>query len=185
MKESVKKITYHGIYIAFCVVIGYIFFAIPNIELLTLFVFFGGYLFGKIRGAFIGGISMFLFSAMNPWGSGLAYPPLNISQVVSYYIIGFAGGLIRPLVNMSINRFLKSLIFGSCGLILTVFYHVLVTVFTAEIAGFDYQKMGIIIIGGLGFAMVQIIWNMVTFSLLIPALIPVSNRIPALQYVDR
>ncbi|MCP4727706.1 MAG: hypothetical protein GY863_21885 [bacterium] len=181
MKDSVIKITYPGIYIAFCVVIGYIFLTIPNIELLTLFVFFGGFLFGKIKGAFIGGISMFFFSAMNPWGSGLAFPPLIISQVVSYYFIGLAGGLVKSLVYESMNRIIKSIIFGFCGLILTAFYHVLVSFFTAEIAGFDYQKMGIIIIGGLGFAMVQIIFNTVMFALLIPALIPVSKRISAFQ----
>ncbi len=56
-----------GLYSALCVVIGFLFVPLPNIELITLFVFLGGYLYGVSNGLIIGVFSEFIYSAFNPW----------------------------------------------------------------------------------------------------------------------
>jgi len=75
-------------------VIGLILTPIPNIELITLFIFLGGYIYRIKNGIIIGTVGGFLFSAVNPWGSGLAFPPLIVSQMIGFGLAGLTGALV-------------------------------------------------------------------------------------------
>ncbi|MCH8286993.1 ECF transporter S component, partial [candidate division KSB1 bacterium] len=94
MSRLSNTIAHTGLYTAACVVIGLILTPLPNIELITLFVFLGGYIYGIKQGVIIGTTGGFLFSALNPWGSGLAFPPLIVSQVIGFGLAGLTGALI-------------------------------------------------------------------------------------------
>jgi hypothetical protein len=154
---------------------------IPNVELITLCIFTGGYLFGKSRGIIIGATSYFIFSAFNPWGSGLAFPPLLIGQVVSMAITGFTGGLIASILSSGSPKRIKTFVFGACGTILTLMYHIIVTVTTYEFAGFSLEQFKLtalagIAILGLPLTLVHVCMNTAFFALLIPVLIRISNQ---------
>ena len=83
---------------ALAVALGYTLMLIPNVELITVVVFLSGLTLGIKWGMFVGGLSEFIFSAMNPLGSGLIFPPLIAAQISSMIFIGFAGGILRPFL---------------------------------------------------------------------------------------
>ena len=86
-------------------------------------IFTGGYIFGPAFGGVIGTASRFLFSALNPWGSGLAFPPLIMAQSFYFGITGLAGGI-------------RIFLYGLSGGLLTVLYHLFVSFFTTGYTGF-------------------------------------------------
>src|SRR6476646_7192428 len=62
---------------------------IPNFEVLTLVVFCAGVLLGARDGALVGGVSMLLFSVLNPYGP--APPLVTAAQVLGSALAGVAG----------------------------------------------------------------------------------------------
>lgn len=193
-RRTTATIAYISLYIALCVVIGFLLLPVPNVELITLFIFLGGYLFGMAYGALIGGTASFIFSAFNPWGSGLALPLLLIAQVISRSITGFCGGILSRLLPQTVPRIIKILIFGLCGGLLTLLYHILVIPSTLELAGFSLEQLvallkigylklfaAILIIGGIGgigiiFALLNIVTNALFFAVLTPTFIRVAEQ---------
>jgi len=178
MKHATTTTAYISLYTALCVVIGFLLALIPNVELITLFIFLGGYLFGMAYGALIGSTASFIFSAFNPWGSGLALPPLIIAQVISRGITGFCGGILSRLLPQTVPRIIKILIFGLFGGLLTLLFHVLVILFTLELAGFSPEQPGGSVFGGIGiiFALVNIGSNVLFFAVFTLPLIHVAER---------
>ena len=69
--------------------------SIPNFEFLTVLLFVGGFVLGPAWGALAGALGEFLYSAMNPYGSGLAVPLVLAAQVAGMALAGVAGGLAR------------------------------------------------------------------------------------------
>jgi len=178
MTRLSKTVAHTGLYTAVCVVIGMTLTPIPNIELITLFIFLGGYIYGLKNGIIIGTVGGFLFSAVNPWGSGLAFPPLIIAQVIGFGLAGSTGALVyKTTINLS-NRKLKSVLFGLSGGVLTVMYHLLISIFTSELAGFSLTQAGIYLAGGVLFGLWHIISNVIFFSALSPLLIRTASRFP-------
>jgi len=170
---SARNAAVVGMYTAFCVVVGFLLAPIPNIELLTLSVFLGGYFFGMGFGCLIGAVAMFVFSAFNPWGSGLAFPPLLVSQVVSYGIIGFIGGVVRRLF---LKRDVPAVVFGFIGGVLSSFYYLVVTISTASIVGFSLKQTGIAYLSSISFSLLGIGINIILFALFAPILIRTAWR---------
>jgi len=177
-RHATALIAYIGLYIALCAVIGFLLAPIPNVELITLFIFLGGYLFGMIYGVLIGGTAIFIFSALNPWGSGLAFPPLIIAQIISYSITGFCGGVMSRLLPKPTQRIEVISIFGLCGGLLTLLFHVLVILFTSELSGFSPEQLGVLLTGGILFALLNIGTNAIFFAVLAPILIRTAERFP-------
>ena len=60
---------------------------VPNIEFVSLLAFVAGATLGMAKGALVGAIGMFLFSATNPVGSGLAFPLLLGSQILAMLVL--------------------------------------------------------------------------------------------------
>jgi len=176
MKHAAATISYISLYIALCVVIGFLLAPVPNVELITLFIFLGGYIFGIIYGAFIGGTAIFIFSALNPWGSGLAFPPVIIAQVISFSITGFCGGIISRLLPHTLTQKIMIPVFGLCGGLLTLLFHVLVILFTSELSGFSPEQLSVFLAGGMMFAFLNIGSNAFFFAALAPTLIRVTGR---------
>ena len=176
MSRLSNTIAHTGLYTAVCVVIGLILTPVPNIELITLFVFLGGYIYGIKQGVIIGTTGGFLFSALNPWGSGLAFPPLIVSQVIGFGLAGLTGALIYKTTRTLSEGKLKTVLFGLSGGVLTVVYHLLITIFTSELAGYSLTQAGIYFAGGMLFGLWHIISNILFFSILSPLLIRAASR---------
>ena len=82
-----------AIFVALAVALGFLLISVPNIELLTFTVFAAGSVLGRWRGAVVGALAMALYSGLNPFGSGIALPPLYAAQIGAMALAGLAGGL--------------------------------------------------------------------------------------------
>ncbi|MFC1729258.1 ECF transporter S component [candidate division KSB1 bacterium] len=184
MTGTSRKVTYIGLYSALCTVIGLLFAPIPNIELILLFIFFGGYFFGALYGIVIGGTASFLWSSLNPWGSGLAFPPLLTAQIIGMSVAGLAGGLIRNFLPGLSPGSLRTGILGLCGAAITIQYHLILSIFTFKFAGFSDTQFQIAVASGLTFALWHIISNALIFPVFMPILIRVSRHFPISEPPD-
>jgi len=175
MNDISKTIAHISLYTSFCVAMGYIFAPIPNIEFIMLSVFLGGHIFGPVIGAFIGGSAMFIYSAFNPWGSGLAFPPMLTAQVIGFALAGFSGGIVCSLIPGKASNKAKSIVYGISGGSLTIVYSVLLSLFSSMSAGFSLSQSWILLLGS-----VWVVWhilsNILIFALLAPKLLRVAQR---------
>jgi len=146
MKSNIEYLSVSAVFIACAVSIGFVLSAIPNLELMTSIIFLSGYILGSVCGLFIGFFSAVLWSSLNPWGSGLAYPSLFAAQILGFTLIGFSGGVIRLIVNPLRIGLRSLMIFGVSGFIVTAFYDVITNLGSILLSGFDYNMMKNILI---------------------------------------
>jgi len=71
--------------------------SIPNLEFLTVILFAAGWVLGPGWGALAGALGEFLYSAINPYGSGLMHPLVLASQVAGMALSGVAGGVLARI----------------------------------------------------------------------------------------
>ena len=166
-----KKIAFTGIFIALVMTVGYSLVHIPNVELVTLIIFLAGYLMGIKYGLIVGIVGEFLFSALNPFGSGLLFPPMLFAQVLSMGFVGFAGGLIGKWFPS--NRFSKKyiLIFGLTGFLITLIYDIFVSAAYPIASGFGINQTIGLILSGIVFSIMHIAMNVMVFSTLLPIIV--------------
>ncbi len=176
MKFSVKVLSVSAIFIAFAVSIGFIFSSIPNLELMTATIFLGGYILGRVCGLVIGFFSALLWSSLNPWGSGLAYPPILAAQIIGFAVAGFSGGVIRLIVNPSKLGFKSLVILGLSGFILTAFYDIVTNLGSIFFSGFDLKMMRNILVAGIPLSFFHIAVNTLVFFTVLPTLIKTLNK---------
>lgn len=168
-KQRIKQIAQAGIFTGLAVSLGYLLFYIPNVELISSTIFATGWLFGLPVGVCVGGISFAIFSLFNPLGASM--PPLFIAQVCGGIILGAAGSFLRVIMPAS-HLFLKGLMMGICGGVLTLIYDVITNIggfiaFTTNETFPAYLASGII------FSLLHIVSNFLIFSLL---LFPILNK---------
>jgi len=167
-RQNTHLIAFTGIFIALLLGVGYALAFVPNVELLTAMVFMSGVLMGFKRGIIIGVVGEFLFSTLNPMGSGLLFPPMLIAQVVAMAVVSFSGALMRNFVLTCRRGLLSSITMGGIGLLLTLFYDILVSAAFPVSAGFSFREVVGTIIAGLAFSTVHLIGNTLVFILLVP-----------------
>ena len=73
---NLTKLVRAAMFAALAVGLGYSLMLVPNIELITVIIFLSGLTLGIRWGILVGAVSEFIFSAMNPLGSSLMFPPL-------------------------------------------------------------------------------------------------------------
>ncbi|MBU1065676.1 hypothetical protein KJ762_02070 [bacterium] len=167
-RQNSRLIAFSGIFIALLLGVGYALAFVPNVELLTAMVFMSGVLMGFKRGIIIGVVGEFLFSALNPMGSGLLFPPMLIAQLIAMAIVSFLGALTRNYVLRCKQGIISAIIMGGIGLLLTLFYDILVSAAFPVSAGFSFREVVGTIIAGLAFSIVHLIGNTLVFILLVP-----------------
>lgn len=177
------KTSLTGLYIAFCTVTGFLLAPIPNIEMISLTIFFGGYLFGIWPGIIIGGTAEFLYSAFNPWGSGLAFPPLLIAQVTGMMITGAAGGIAGKFVPGRVPSSLRPFLFAIAGAFVTITFNISVTISSFQFSGFSLEQLRLTILAGMAFSLWHIISNSILFALLVPTFIRISRNLPTVKSI--
>jgi len=185
MHNKTRNIAFNGIFIALILGVGYALAFVPNVELLTAMIFLAGTLMGIRRGVLIGIMGEFLFSAFNPMGSGLLFPPMLIAQLIAMAIVGFAGGVFRGYVLRWKISFLNILLIGIIGFILTLFYDILVSSAFPVSAGFSLNEVVATVIAGFAFSVVHLIGNTLIFILIVPVTAQqVYNAIPYFQEIN-
>ena len=143
---------------------------IPNFEVLTLVVFCSGVLLGARDGALVGGLTMLVYSLLNPYGP--AHPVVTAAQVAGNVVSGLAGAAFarlglpgRPLPARIVGLVLVAIL-------VTAFYDLLTNIAT----GLVYGQMRTWLVAGIPFALWHIGYNIVLFATLGAPLSAVSAR---------
>ena len=165
---KLNKLVRAAIFAALAIGLGFSLLLIPNIELITVTIFISGLTLGPAWGMLIGGTSESIFSSLNPLGSGLSFPPLFFSQVLSMIIIGAIGGWLRPIFFRPDFSFKTLLGLGFTGLFVTFIFDSLTTLSYPLSAGFELTQTLGIYISGLAFSLIHQISNVIVFIVGIP-----------------
>ncbi len=176
--EKNRKIAETGIFLALFLGLAYAFSYIPNLEYITAIAFLSGLLLGWKRGLFVAIIGEGIFSIANPFGSSLAFPTLLAAQLISFAIFAMVGAASRLYIPKLVSNkaTLAAVLLGITGLLLTLLYNVLTTVFYAIPSGFTMEQTLASIISGIPFYLINMIANTITFSVLITLVIRYVNK---------
>jgi len=171
--STVQKITRAAFLTAVCVVLGYIFIAVPNLEMITAGIFISGVLLGPGYGIIIGCIAETIFSLFNPMGAPL--PPVLAAQTVSMALVGLAGGLCsRIFINVDFfkrSNLLKHFLLAFLGITLTLVFDLLTNLSFVYIAGITGKPLFLYLLAGLAFSVFHIASNTLIFTLIVPIII--------------
>jgi hypothetical protein len=168
LHQQTRHIAFSGIFIALILGVGYALAFVPNVELVTAMIFLAGTLMGLKRGLLIGILGELLFSALNPMGSGLLFPPLLIAQILAMTVVCLTGTLLQSyILNWKISP-LNIVLIGAIGFLLTLFYDILVSAAYPLSAGFKPRETIATIIAGLAFSVIHLISNTAVFIILVP-----------------
>ncbi len=170
--SGLRNLVRAAMFSAMTVGAGFALVVVPNVELVTLMIFISGLALGFRWGIIVGGVSEFIFSVLNPVGSGLMFPPLLISQVLSMMIIGGIGGLLRYWFWRS--HFSMKYIVGAgiTGVVLTFIFDTLTSLSYPISAGFAWKETLAIYIQGMMFLIVHHVSNGIVFLVGIPLVVP-------------
>ena len=169
--DNLTNLVRAAMFAALAVALGYALMLIPNVELITVVVFLSGLTLGIKWGMFVGGLSEFIFSVMNPLGSGLIFPPLIAAQISSMIFVGFTGGILRPFLFIKNITNIHIFAFGFSGFILTFIFDSLTTLSYPIAAGFDWPQTIGIYLSGIGFTILHQISNGIIFAVGIPRVV--------------
>ncbi|RJP73630.1 MAG: hypothetical protein C4524_14020 [Candidatus Zixiibacteriota bacterium] len=162
---------------AACVVLGYLFMPVPNVEMITAAIFLSGLWTGPRHGLIIGLTAEALFSLSNPMG--FPPPPLLAAQLAGMGLAGWTGGMLRGLVaRLPFYRrpWTGHALLAAVGLFLTLTFDLLTTLSFPLAAGFSLGQVKIALAFGLPFVAVHTGVNTLIFALILPVIIA---RFPA------
>ncbi|MEE9268963.1 MAG: hypothetical protein V3V49_01765 [Candidatus Krumholzibacteria bacterium] len=174
--RDTRKTLLASLMVALTVSLGYALAGIPNVELMTLTVFTGGYLLGARLGAVIGAASITLHSVFNPLGAAL--PPLLAAQVLGFMLIGAAGRWPGRTIASMDKRWPAFLLGGTVGLVLTLVYDILTNVgaFFAMTGDNNTKNLAAFVTAGVIFAGLHVVWNTGLFFVSLKPVLNVFSR---------
>ena len=143
---------------------------IPNFEVLTLVVFASGVLLGARDGAMVGGLTMLVYSLLNPYGA--AHPLVTLSQVLGEMVPGWVGGMVAHWSLPDRSVLARSVVLGLLAVGLTACFDLVTNVAT----GLVFGQMRAVLLGGLPFSLWHIASNLVLFAVLGPPLVSVFGH---------
>jgi uncharacterized membrane protein len=158
-----------ALWIGLMVTAGVFFAFIPNIEFVTVIAFLAGVIFGSGRGAIVAMTGEGLFSAMNPIGSGLAFPVLFILQVLAMGVMAMIGGWLRNWEPRP-GSVVAHGVLGALGAVLTLQYDFLTALSLPLTAGVGESTLLATAVAGLPFFTVHILANTVLFAAFMPTI---------------
>ena len=160
-----------AIFCALAIGMGFSLMLVPNIELITVIVFMSGLMLGWRWGALVGGTAIFIYSGLNPMGSGLSFPPLFFMQILGMAITGFAGGLFSRFFLEKETNIFSLITLGLLGFICTLIYDFLTLISYPLSAGLGLSGMIAALVKGIGFTLLHEISNTIVFVVTIPKVI--------------
>src|SRR5262245_45684104 len=133
---------------------------IPNFEVLTLVVFCSGVLLGARDGVLVGGLTMLIYSLLNPYGP--AHPVVTLSQVLGSALAGLAGAVFALTGLTGRGAVARGIALAVSALVVTACFDLMTNFAT----GLVYGQMRVWLIGGIPFALWHIGYNMLLFVVL-------------------
>src|SRR5512146_1100909 len=112
-----RRLAYAGLMMALGLTGAYGHF-VPNLELVTVVAFASGLLLGARDGAGVAGLTMLVYSVLNPYGA--AHPVVTASQVMGEALVGAAGGWSIGLGAVGAGA--RAVLLGVEGALLTLIY---------------------------------------------------------------
>ncbi len=179
MKIQTLKLTVTATFIAIGVAVGYALIFLPNVELVTLLIFLGGYNLGWKSGAFIGFTTEFIYSNFNLFGPA----PVHIlaAQLLGMLLAGIAGAIVREFVTPDSPGRAARFFFALTAVIITAVFDFLTTLADVLIIepgpGFLVARL----VAGLPFFVLHIASNGLIFFFLAPALIQILQKLPPFE----
>jgi hypothetical protein len=85
----IRKLSMTAVFAALAIAVGYLLWAVPNVEGISAVTFFGGYFTGALPGMVVGAVGIGVFSFFNPLGPPL--PAVLAAQILVMGLIGAAG----------------------------------------------------------------------------------------------
>ena len=160
-----------AIFCALAIGMGFSLMLVPNIELITVIVFISGLMLGCKWGALVGGTAIFIYSGLNPMGSGLSFPPLFFMQILGMVITGFTGGLFSRFFLEKETKVFSLITLGLLGFTCTFIYDFLTLISYPLSAGLGVSGMIAALVKGIGFTLLHEISNAIVFVVTIPKVI--------------
>jgi hypothetical protein len=133
---------------------------IPNFEVLTLVVFLSGILLGAAWGAWVGGLTMLVFSLLNPYGA--VHPLVTASQVAGEVLSGVGGAWFATLGLPARAPWLRATVLAPTAIVLTAAFDFLTNLATGVLFG----QIRVTLLGGIPFALWHIGTNVALFVVL-------------------
>ena len=164
---ELNKTVKAAVFSATAIGLGFLFMLVPNVEFITVTVFLSGLTLGAVTGGFVGGSSIMIYSILNPLGSGLAYLPLLVGQIVSMTGIGFFGALFGNIL-LKISSKPTIILSGLIGSFCSLWYDLITTVSFPLSAGYTFNEIIIYGISGLVFTFMHVLSNAIIFMVVIP-----------------
>jgi hypothetical protein len=142
----------------------------PDFEVQTLGVFGAGVLLGARDGAWVGGLTMLIYSLMNPYGP--AHPLVTVAQVLGQIPAGLAGGAFGALGLHTRGVALRGAVLAGLAVLLTVWFDLVTNLATGVVLG----QIRIVLLQGVLFALWHTGSNLLLFVLLGTPLAAVFGR---------
>ena len=169
MKLHRSEITAIGIFSGLACAGGYLFIAVPNVEIFTAIVFLSGVLLGPRNGLLVGVIASIFYAILNPYG--VSPPPLFVAQVLNRAIVGYVGGGFRHFLKTEKLAWSHSFYFGLAGLLLTWLYDFMADLSFFFVSGFSIEQMKATFALGLPFYLIHGTVNTFIFATILPLVI--------------
>ena len=160
-----------SIFCALAIGMGFSLILVPNIELITVIVFMSGLMLGLRWGALVGGTAIFIYSGLNPMGSGLSFPPLFFMQIIGMAITGFIGGLFKSFFLLKKTSMISLISLGFLGFFCTFIYDFLTLISYPLSAGLGMSGIMAALVKGIGFTLIHEISNVIVFIVTVPKVI--------------
>ncbi len=149
--------------------------SIPNFEFLTVILFVGGFVLGPAWGALAAALGEFLYSAMNPYGSGLAVPLVLAAQTAGMACAGMAcagatGGFVGRLT--ASGHAPRGVVVIASGIAVTLVFDLLTNLASAVLFGPIVPTL----LAGLPFAAIHVGTNAALFALVGVPLVAALER---------
>lgn len=138
--------------------------------MLTLVAFCAGVLLGARDGGLVGGLTMLLYSLLNPYGP--AHPLVTAAQVLGSASAGVAGALFARAGLPGRSVFLRSATLALAALVVTAFFDLITNVAT----GLVFGQMRVWLVGGIPYSLWHIGTNIALFVALGTSLTAVCAR---------
>ena len=167
---DLSKIVKSAVFSATAVGLGFIFLVVPNIEFISVTIFLSGLYLGAKYGALVGGVSIMIYSILNPMGSGLAFLPLLIGQITSMIIIGLFGSYLSFFLK-KVKSKIRILTSGLAGFTSTFIYDFTTTISFPLSVGYNLNEIIIYGMSGLIFTGMHLISNTIIFMIVVPKFI--------------
>lgn len=156
---------------ALAAALGFVLMEIPNVELISFTVFVSGLLLGPRGGFTVGVIGEGLYSALNPFASGLAIPPLFLAQILTFGLIGWLGGLFHAGWQK-----VPGPVYGVLGSLFALFYSVITALAMVYVSGIAQTGFWAYFTIGVPFLLIHMGVNFLVFTSFTGAAMKILNQ---------